>query len=128
MTYFVEAKRALLPALLRGWKQKCPACGQGAIFGKFLKTTHVCAHCGLEIDGHRVDDAPPYFTIMIIGHIVIPGLLLMEKTWAPPQWIHLSIWLPFTIVSSLWLLPRIKGALIGLQWSRYMHGFGEDFD
>ena len=24
---------------------------------------------------------------------------------------------------SLWLLPRIKGAMVALQWSRRMHGF-----
>jgi len=27
------------------------------------------------------------------------------------------------IVLALYLLPRIKGALIGLQWAKCMHGF-----
>jgi uncharacterized protein (DUF983 family) len=24
----------------------------------------------------------------------------------------------------LWLLPRVKGALVGYQWAMRMHGFG----
>ena len=28
------------------------------------------------------------------------------------------------ILLSLWLLPRVKGALIGYQWALKMHGFG----
>lgn len=27
------------------------------------------------------------------------------------------------VALSLWLLPRLKGALVALQWSRRMHGF-----
>ena len=29
------------------------------------------------------------------------------------------------VILSLVLLPRIKGALIALQWAQRMHGFGE---
>ena len=36
---------------------------------------------------------------------------------------HLAIWLPLTLVMTLALLRPIKGALIGLQWALYMHGF-----
>jgi uncharacterized protein (DUF983 family) len=60
---------------------------------------------------------------MIVGHIVVGGILAMEKAWAPPGWVHSLVWLPMTLASSLWLLPRVKGALIGLQWALYMHGF-----
>ena len=31
---------------------------------------------------------------------------------------------PTGLILALWLLPRIKGALIGLQWALRMHGFG----
>jgi len=26
---------------------------------------------------------------------------------------------------SLYLLPRLKGVIVGLQWAKRMHGFGE---
>jgi len=94
----------------------------------YLKVRDACADCGVELHHQRADDAPPYFTIMILGHIIIPLVLLVEKVWAPPEWLHLVIWLPLTVMLSLLILPRVKGALVGLQWSRRMHGFGEDFD
>ena len=30
---------------------------------------------------------------------------------------------PALLIMSLWLLPRVKGALVGLQWALRMHGF-----
>jgi uncharacterized protein (DUF983 family) len=128
MTLTIEQDRPFWLALKRGFAQKCPECGEGNLFRKYLKTDHVCTHCQLDFDHHRADDAPPYFTIFIVGHLVIPGTLLMEKMWAPPEWLHLSIWLPFTLISCLWLLPRAKGTLISLQWAKRMHGFGGEFD
>ena len=65
----------------------------------------------------------PTFTILIVGHFIVGGVLALEKGFAPPTWVHLAIWLPLTLVASLWLLPRVKGALVGLQWALYMHGF-----
>ena len=75
---------------------------------------------------HRADDAPPYFTILIAGHVVIPLLMAAELAYAPPIWLHLLIWVPFTVVLCLALLPRVKGAIVGLQWAQGMHGFERD--
>ena len=72
---------------------------------------------------HRADDAPPYFTIVIVGHIVVPLLMTVELTYAPPLWLHLLLWLPLTAILSLALLPCVKGAIVGLQWAHRMHGF-----
>jgi hypothetical protein len=38
------------------------------------------------------------------------------------------MWFPLIIGLSLWLLPRVKGALVGLQWALRMHGFGDRDD
>lgn len=96
------------------------------MFGRYLKVDDHCSACGLELAGHRADDAPPYFTILIVAHIVVPLMLLLEQRAQPAEWVHLALWLPLTVLLSLWLLPRIKGALIGLQWARRMHGFGSE--
>ncbi len=111
-------------ALRRGIRMRCPACGQGALYGRFLKVREDCAGCGLELHHHRADDAPPYFTMLILGHILVPLALMLERAAMPPLWLHLSLWLPLTVILSLLLLPRIKGALIGIQWAHRMHGFG----
>jgi uncharacterized protein (DUF983 family) len=116
--------RAIWPAMLRGARCRCPNCGTGRMFRAYLKVADTCPDCREELHHQRADDAPPYFTMMIVGHVVIGGLLVVERTWQPEMWVHLAIWLPLTLALSLWLLPRVKGALIGLQWAARMHGFG----
>lgn len=111
-------------SLKRGWCQTCPACNKGQIYKSYLKVNDACPACGEELHHQRADDAPPYFTMLIVAHIVGGGILFMEQNYAPPEWVELVIWLPATVLISLWLLPRIKGALIAYQWANRMHGFG----
>lgn len=115
-------------AAWRGFLERCPNCGEGRIYGKFLKVNHACPACGEVLDLHRADDAPPYFTITVVAHIVLPLLMWVDKAYAPAAWVHAAIWLPMCLVLSLLLLPRIKGALIGIQWAYRMHGFGVEDD
>ena len=112
-------------SLLRGFTMRCPACGQGRLFRAFLKISDHCPHCGEELFHHQADDAPPYFTILIVGHIVVPLMLAVELEYLPPVWIHMVVWPTLTLALSLFLLPRIKGAVVGWQWAQRMHGFGE---
>ena len=119
-----ERKREVWPAVSLGLRMLCPACGNGPMFGKYLKVTHTCPSCSEELHHQRADDAPPYFTMSIVAHIVVAGVLILERMYAPPTWVHLSIWLPLTVLLSLWILPRVKGGLVGLQWALRMHGFG----
>jgi uncharacterized protein (DUF983 family) len=116
--------RAIGAAMLTGAKGRCPACGKGRMFHGYLKVADQCGSCGTELHHQRADDAPPYFTMFVVGHIVIGGLLFVEKKFAPDTMTQLLIWLPLTCILSLWLLPIIKGALIGQQWALRLHGFG----
>jgi len=118
--------RPLMPAMLRGARGRCPACGEGALFNGYLTVHHACSACGEEFHHHRADDAPPYFTILIVGHIIISLVLAVEVAFVPPLWLHAVLWIPLTIASSLVLLRPIKGAIVGLQWAFYMHGFDPD--
>jgi uncharacterized protein (DUF983 family) len=121
-------KRSVRQAMWRGFRKTCPNCGTGRMFATYVQTAPHCAECGLELHHHRAHDVPPYFTIMAVGHIVVPALLAVEKIWSPPLWLQFSFWLPFTLALTLWFLPRIKGATIGLQWALRMHGFGSSPD
>ena len=118
------ADRSVRQAMLRGARQTCPACGNASLYRAFLKVRDVCPGCGEALHHQRADDAPAYFTMVVVAHVVVGGLLAVEKAFAPPSWLQLSIWLPLTVLLSLALLPRIKGLLIGLQWALRMHGFG----
>lgn len=120
--------RNLWVAIGRGLAQACPACGRGRLYAGYLKVVPACAECGEELHHQRADDAPPYFTMLIVGHVVVGGALAVERAFAPQMLVHMLLWLPLTLVLSLWLLPSIKGALIGLQWAYRMHGFGNGPD
>ena len=118
-----KTKRPLKLALKRGVLQKCPSCGEGRLFYKYLKTPGTCSVCSTPLDAHQADDAPPYLTILLLGHVIIPLMYLLEKAYAPALWVHISIFGTLTLVMTLLALPLIKGAVIGLQWAFYMHGF-----
>lgn len=120
-----SAARPVWRSMKRGWAQLCPACGKGPLYRAYLKVNDTCPHCTEELHHQRADDAPPYFTMFITGHVVVGGILAMEQAYAPPTWVQLAVWLPILVVLSLWLLPRVKGALISYQWANRMHGFGD---
>jgi len=116
--------RPIWEAMRHGARCRCPQCGEGRLFCSFSKTVPVCEHCGLEIHHHRADDFPAYIVLLIVGHITVGGMLLVESTTTLPMWVHLAIWLPLTLILAIALLQPVKGAIIGLQWALYMHGFG----
>ena len=117
------AERSVWNAMGRGAVCRCPACGEGRMFRAYLKVVDRCDACGEDLSHHRADDAPAYFTMMIVGHIIVGGVLVLERTVAPEMWVHMVLWLPLTMGMSLGLLPMVKGALVGLQWALRMHGF-----
>ncbi|ADZ70269.1 DUF983 domain-containing protein [Polymorphum gilvum] len=118
--------RPVMQAVTRGMMCRCPACGEGRLFSGYLAVNPVCSTCGEELHHHRADDAPPYFTITIVGHIIIPAMLAVEFLYRPAIWIHMTLWLSLTLILALGFLRPVKGALIGLQWALYMHGFDPD--
>ena len=115
--------RSVLQAMGRGWRGRCPNCGEGRLFRAYLKVVDRCAVCDTELFHQRADDAPPYFVTLITGHIVVPAALVVEVMFAPPYWLHAAIWLPLTLGLAIGLLQPIKGAIVGWQWANYMHGF-----
>jgi uncharacterized protein (DUF983 family) len=119
-------KRDLWTAMKRGFRCRCPRCGEGKLFRAFLKIGDNCATCGLDYTPHRADDLPAYLVIIIVGHIVVPVVLWVETNYSPEIWLQMAIYLPFTFISSLLLLQPVKGAVVGFQWALRMHGFDEN--
>ncbi len=105
---------SLAVALGRGLVGRCPVCGKGRLFAGFLRVATECSNCHAPLGLARADDAPPYFTILIVGHIVIPAMLIMQKTMDPPTWLLSVIFVPLTIVLAIGLIRPIKGATVGL--------------
>jgi uncharacterized protein (DUF983 family) len=122
----VGEKRDVWAALKRGFRGRCPRCGEGKLFRAFLKVADTCSVCGLDFSPHRADDLPAYLVIVIVGHIVVPIALFTEATYSPPVALQLAIYLPLILVASLVLLQPVKGAVVGLQWALRMHGFDDN--
>lgn len=118
--------RPLAPALRKGWSRKCPACGQGHMMSGFLKVADACPSCGEDFTPQRADDGPAYLTILVVGKVIMALYLAIYLTFEPSPWVMMGLCWAIAIAMMLYLLPRFKGALVALQWSRRMHGFGDD--
>jgi uncharacterized protein (DUF983 family) len=112
-------------ALWRGFRGRCPACGEGRIFRAFLKVADRCARCGEELHHHRADDFPAYLVIVIVGHILVPIVLVVETEIAPAVWISMMLWPSLALAMALALLQPVKGAVVAIQWFGGMHGFDD---
>ncbi|MEM6669430.1 MAG: DUF983 domain-containing protein [Pseudomonadota bacterium] len=120
--------RPLLPALRRGFRGRCPRCGEGAVFQRYLAFHDACSACDQDFSGHQSDDMPPWLTILVTGHVLAPLILFVELELSPPVWVSYALWPSLVLVMSFLLLPRIKGAVLAFQWAKRMHGFADSGD
>jgi uncharacterized protein (DUF983 family) len=123
-----EEKRPVWRSIARGFRGRCPHCGEGRLFRAFLKPVDRCAACGEDMSHQRADDAPPYITIAIVGHVLVPIMLAMQLTTNFSVWTYLAMYLPATLALTLLLIQPVKGGVIGLQWALRMHGFDGSAD
>lgn len=99
-----------------GLKGRCPRCGEGRLFSGFLTVGRACGNCGLDYSFADAGDGPAVFVILLIGFLVVGLALWLEVSYGPPLWLHMLLWIPLTVVSSLLALRLIKGVLITLQY------------
>ena len=114
--------RRALGAMTRGFRRRCPSCGTGRLFNGYLSPRERCRFCSAETGRIYTADIAPYFTILIVGHIVIPLILLSEKLAAPPLLLQMTAWLLAALALTCWFLPRVKGCIMGLMWALGMQG------
>ncbi len=118
----MSSSRSPLTGMLRGSAGRCPNCGKGGLFRAYLKPAERCAACAHELGAYRADDGPAYFTILIVGHLVIAPLLFLPWIWQASPWLTVPATLIPLAALTLLLLPRVKGAFIGVLWSHGQRG------
>lgn len=116
--------RPTKPAVMRGLRLRCPSCGDGMMFDGYLKVANTCPVCQEELHHHRADDGPAYLTILVVGHIIGFAIHFMWVQFRPDPLVMASTLTVLAVGLSLYLLPRLKGMVVGIQWARRMHGFG----
>ena len=119
-------ERPSKPAMLRGLRCKCPNCGEGDLFSRYLKVVDNCPQCDEDLSQHRADDGPAYLTILIVAHVMGFAIHFMWVMWQPRPVVMATVLATSAIALSLFLLPRLKGLIVAIQWARRMHGFGHN--
>ncbi|MBM1221190.1 DUF983 domain-containing protein [Ponticoccus sp. SC2-23] len=120
-----EDDRPTKPAILRGFRRRCPNCGRGHIFDGYLKVRDQCPSCREDLSHHRADDGPAYLTILVVGHLMAPLIHIAFTRFRPEPLVLATIFTIGCVALSLYLLPRLKGVVVAFQWARRMHGFGQ---
>jgi uncharacterized protein (DUF983 family) len=114
--------RPVLLSMWRGLRRRCPRCGVGPCLQGYLGIAGVCSHCGERLGHIRADDGPAYFTVLIAGHVVVPLALAAEQVWHPPLEAQMAAGLAGLGLLIWRLLPRVKGAVLGLMWAHGLRG------
>ncbi|MEO1798095.1 MAG: DUF983 domain-containing protein [Pseudomonadota bacterium] len=117
------AERPLGPAMRRGFRKRCPKCGEGALLEGYLKVRDTCPSCGEALHHQRADDGPAWLTMLIVGHLMAPAMHVVFVQFRPEPLVLFGIFAVGCVGLSLYLLPRLKGLMVGFQWARRMHGF-----
>jgi uncharacterized protein (DUF983 family) len=112
-----ETAHPLVPAVLRGLKGQCPACGHGNLFRKYLKVSPRCAACDHDLARYPADDGPAYLTILLVGHLVVAPLFFFPIVWESSALYSLPLILIPLAVITLLVLPRVKGGWIGMMYA-----------
>ncbi|HJS84495.1 MAG TPA: DUF983 domain-containing protein [Acetobacteraceae bacterium] len=110
-------QKSVWVGIRRGLACRCPVCGQGHLFSGYLKVKPRCEVCGADNAIYPSDDFPPYLTILILGHLLVPLFLWVDRAYSPSVWVQAAIWLPLSAVLCMLLLPYMKGATVGLCWA-----------
>lgn len=109
-------KRKIGTLISRGFRQKCPNCGQGKLFKTYLTPVDACTKC-TEPFGHiEADDGPAWITMLVVSILVIPFFPILLKGGHYSGWTIVSLLVFLTLVLSYLFLPRFKGMFIALLW------------
>ena len=120
-----EDERPTKTAMMRGFRRRCPNCGEGHIFDGYLKVSDRCPVCKEDLTAQRADDGPAYLTILVVGHLMAPLIHIVFTRFRPEPLVLATIFMVGCTALSLYLLPRFKGMIVGIQWAKRMHGFGK---
>lgn len=120
-----QAERELRPSMWRGWRRRCPNCGAGPMLKGYLTVRDECPVCQEALHHHRADDGPAYLAILIVGHIMAPTILFVFTRFRPDPAVLATVFSIGCVALALYLLPRLKGMIVGIQWAKRMHGFDD---
>jgi uncharacterized protein (DUF983 family) len=115
--------RPIWPAMRRGLAKTCPNCGKASVFDGYLTLKPACPYCAQNLSHARADDGPAYLSILVTAKIMGTLMLFVYERFFLNPWAMAIIFSIGVSVMALYLLPRFKGMIVGIQWANRMHGF-----
>lgn len=96
----------------------CPKCGAKTLFGGWTAFAPRCQACGLDFWKFNVGDGPAAFLILIVGALVVGLAIWLQLAFDPPWWLHVILWIPFTVAGVIFGLRMAKAALLHSEYHR----------
>jgi len=103
-------------AILRALKLKCPNCGKEKLFSSYLKQVDACPNCGEEYAHIRTDDAAPWLTILVVGHVIVPSMVAVQASGIWPIGFSAIFWPGAATLLGGLVLPRAKALILSVIW------------
>ena len=112
--------RPVWSAIWNGTKRRCPKCGRDKLFHGYADVVENCGNCGERLDQYNVGLLLPFIVIMIVAHLLVFIMLQMEPGGTPSPLLYLMVLVPLAVILPLIILPTVKGAIVGVLWSRQL--------
>ncbi|MGA0181559.1 MAG: DUF983 domain-containing protein [Candidatus Puniceispirillaceae bacterium] len=110
------ARQFSFSLLWRGITKRCPQCGIGPVLSGYLAPNPCCAHCDEDFRHISADDGPAWLTLLVIGHAVVPLMIVFGRDATISPILAIVILALVTLVGVYFVLPRAKGVFIALIW------------
>ena len=106
----------LMTVIRRGLARRCPNCGEGAVLTGYLTRVEACSSCGEDLSHLSADDGPAWATLIVVGHVLAPFLIIFGRDERIPVWMAIAVLSVMMLAGVWWCLPRFKGLFIALIW------------
>ena len=111
-----QASIPVMTVIRRGLSRRCPRCGDGAVLKGYLTCLPSCDACGEDLSHISADDGPAWATLMVVGHVLAPFLIILGRDERIPVWMAIAVLAAMMLAGVWWCLPRFKGLFIALIW------------
>jgi uncharacterized protein (DUF983 family) len=103
-------------SLSAGLRCRCPRCGQGRLFSRFLTVAERCDACGLEYSFADPADGPAFFVMTGVGVLVTAIWAIWAVAARPPIWAQFLVVVPALVGGCLACLRPVKAWLVAEQF------------
>ena len=112
-------------ALMRGLRRRCPRCGEGQLFERFLKTHERCSECGLL---YQRDYGDTLMFMIITDRIpLLAGIAILYFGIHPNGWLSTAFFFGALSLPLLATLRERQGLALALDYLLRLY-FRDDSD